>query len=325
MSKSLIKSKSYSFIQDLQLAYADVLEKIFNCYTHDDDGACNHEATAQKTVYTMNDVTVIYQPIGDELWWVENSCVLIMPTKESGITLTKAMFNKAKPLFRIVEEKLIDSVNGFISKYGGWIEPIVEDSTKSSTTFEKITGIFESIHFDEKSGKIKMKWELKTLYDTLSRWWNPVELMNWKYSLPAHQKYYHFKIAKIISTIADVMDENTKNLNKNKTRIMTLKDSTQDYKDTLDTINTINENIEYQENEIKRLRTIISNSHSIQERYIENDDQYIKDWYKRTDHKRESLITYEEAFGIPAKITGKKRNSSEIASSNVINNKKSKN
>jgi hypothetical protein len=41
---------------------------------------------------------LIYQPIGDEPWWVENACILMMPTKESGIKLTKAMFNKAKPL-----------------------------------------------------------------------------------------------------------------------------------------------------------------------------------------------------------------------------------
>ena len=312
-------SKSSSmFLQDLQLAYAEVLERIFNCYTHDDDGGCNHEATAQKGVFTINDVMVIYQPIGDELWWVENSCILMMPSKESGIKLTKAIFNKATPLFREVEKKLIDSVNGFITKYGGWIEPlgrVSEETCEPKLTFNKITGIFAPIDFDEKSGKLKMKWELKTLYETLSRWWNPVELMNWKYTLPAYKRYRFSKYTNIISIIKSKMEENIEILNKNRTRIIALKESTQEYKDTLENIKNKSELIEYQESEIERYTNILNKDHDPEEKYIDCDDEYIAEWYKRPGHNRSTLVTYEDAFGVSESktsrqtesISGKKR------------------
>jgi hypothetical protein len=321
MSKLIKKSKLVEILEDCQLAYAEVLERIFNCYTHDDDGGCNQEATGEKRVFKVNDIMLIYQPMGDEPWWVENACILMMPTKESGIKLTKAMFNKAKPLFDEVEKKLIDSVNGFISKYNGWIEPFGE----SKIDFKKITGIFEPINFDEKSGKIKIKWELKTLYETPSRWWNPVELINWKYSLPRYAVYRENRIRENIKRVEDIIQENLKTALKYKEELYLLKSDDPKYKELSDKIERTNEWISFKTSQIEELEKEIHIPPEPYKNYIDcDDDEYLKEWYSNEGkgHKRSSLVTYEDAFSIAEPLSGKKRGSDE--ESTMTSNKKSK-
>jgi hypothetical protein len=90
-----------------------------------------------------------------------------------------------RPKLHEVEDKLIESYNSYITKYGGWIE----DIPREGLNFERLTSILKPLHYDEKSKKLKIQWSIKYLYDCVSRNWNPLELMNWMYSLPSYKTY----------------------------------------------------------------------------------------------------------------------------------------
>jgi hypothetical protein len=292
------------FVFDLQLAYADVLEKIFNDWTHLDDGACNYESTGKKHSYVVNSVQVIYQPIGTEPCWYDDACVIFTPTKESGITFTKAMYNKAKPLLRECEQKLIDSVNGFITKYGGWIEP----SNDKPLTFKQIVGIVTPLEFDEKYGKLKFKWELKSLYDNLSRYWNPVELMNWKYSLASFQAYNASEIHRDIQDVKSSISGLKQKASEYKVQIAFLDPNSDECKDIQSKMQNAYSWISLQNDNLKVLEESLLKPFPFQEKYIDEDEEYIKDWFKSHGdiYVRKNTISYVDAFP-ELYITGKKR------------------
>jgi hypothetical protein len=302
-------SSCNKFAFDLQLAYADVLEKIFNDWTHLDDGACNYESTGKKHSYVMNSVQVIYQPIGDEPCWYDDACVIFTPTKESGVTFTKAMYNRAKPLLRECEQKLIDSVNGFITKYGAWIE----SSNDNPLTFKQIVGIVTPLDFDEKYGKLKFKWELKSLYDGLSRFWNPVELMNWKYSLASFRVYKIAEIHKDIQDVRNCIAKLRQESSEYKVKITFLKPDTEEYKELERKLQTAYSWISIQNDNLKILDESLVKPFPIQERYIDEEDTHIKSWFgtnEEANHRfgyiRKNLISYKDAFP-ELYIIGKKR------------------
>jgi len=297
------------FAFDLQLAYADVLEKIFNDWTHLDDGACNYESTGKKHFYVMNSVQVIYQPIGTEPCWYDDACVIFTPTKESGITFTKAMYNKAKPLLRECEQKLVDSVNGFIAKYGAWIE----SSNDKPLTFKQIVGIVTPLEFDEKYGKLKFKWELKSLYDNLSRYWNPVELMNWKYSLASFRVYKIAEIHKDIQDVRNCIAKLRQESSEHKLQLDFLNPESEEYKDLQSKMKNAYSWISIQNDNLKVLEESLVKPFPIQERYIDEDDTHIKSWFgtneeanNRPGYIRKNLISYKDAFP-ELYIVGKKR------------------
>jgi hypothetical protein len=317
-------SKSDTFIEDLQVAYADVVENIFNCWTHDDDGGCDYDAVGRKQVYTMNNVLIIYQPIAPGDGWVDDGCILIGFTKESGKKLTAAIWNKAKPLFREVEKKLIDSFNGFVTKYQGWME-VTDDK---ELTFEDLLSIKSPIDFDEKSKMLKMKWNLKVYYETLSRWWNPIELINWKYSLPRYEVYRQANFAKKfketedrIQSKKDTLEELKKKLKfSNGSEVFILKSKIANAEDA---IQCDSENLE-------ELRIIASKPKEKCEKYIDEDEEYIKEWFSKEqsvmgfrgivrNYRRTKLITYEQ--DTPT-LSGKKRKVSEEDSSCAKKSKK---
>ena len=52
------------FLEDIQLAYAEAIDRMTSEWVHDDDGANNHEQTATRKVLNINNnVLLIYQPI----------------------------------------------------------------------------------------------------------------------------------------------------------------------------------------------------------------------------------------------------------------------
>jgi hypothetical protein len=292
------------FIKDLQVAYADVVENIFNCWTHDDDGGCDYDAVGRKQVYTINNVMIIYQPIAPGDGWVDDGCVLIGPTKESGMTLTNAVWKKAKPLFREVEKKMIDSFNSFVTKYQGWME-ITNDEPLS---FNQLLSIKSPIDFDEKSKKLKMKWELKTYCHIISRWWNPVELMNWKYTLPRFEVNRQKIMNDFKKQFEEAIQKTTLDIQELKQKLK-VSDGT-DSINLNEKLSNAEENLVYQNTEFEKLKIRASNLKEPQEQYIDCDEDYIKEWFgtEHYDYKRTKHITYEEAFGVEeGNISGKKR------------------
>lgn len=302
------------FIKDLQVAYADVIENMFNCWTHDDDGACDYDAVGRKQVYTINNVMIIYQPIAPGNGWVDDGCVLIGPTKESGMNLTNAIWKKAKPLFREAEKKMIDSFNSFVTKYQGWME-ITDDGPLS---FNKLLSIKAPIDFDEKSKKLKMKWELKTYCHIISRWWNPVELMNWKYSLPRFEVNRQRIINETKKQFEEAIQKTTLNIEDLKQKLKVSEGSELELLKS--ELSSVEELLTYQTLEVEKLKIKASNPKEPQEQYIDCDEDYIKEWFgteqspslldvrKQYSYRRTRHITYEEAFGIEENnISGKKR------------------
>ena len=191
-------------IDDLQLLYADIITKIFNSWTHLDDDACEEVSIGTKQVWTMNNVKAVYQPIREKgEIMVEEGCVILYPMDKT-VSFSVKLFEKAKPYLKIVEDKLFESYNSYVTKYDGWIE----DVPREGLNFEKLANILKPLHYDEKSKKLKIKWSIKYLYDGVSRDWNPVELMNWMYSLPSYMKYRKDKDAKEIEEIEGYLKAN---------------------------------------------------------------------------------------------------------------------
>jgi hypothetical protein len=297
------------FLQDLQFAYTEVVERIFNSWTHDDDGACNYEATGKKQLLTFNSVQVVYQPIGTEPCWFDDACVLIFPKKDSKHVLTTNIFTKLQPLLETVEEKLMDSFNGFVQKCGDWIEPI---GTKK-ITFKQLTGITESLHFDEKSKKLKMKWQLKSLYAYHTRYWNPVELINWKYSLPAFVRYNEFETVETVKEINKYIQVEMKQGTEYVFQASTLEPESVEYKEITEKIKNLYSWISLHTENVKKLEDSLSKPHELQKNYTnENDDVEItKHWFgdnaaSNTEKIQQMLVSYKDAFP-ERQLSGRKR------------------
>jgi len=304
-----MSKKIDEIVEDIQLAYARCIEGIFNCWTHDDDGGCNYEATGKRQVFTINNLTVIFQPVDPNDGWAEDGVIIMTPTKESGIKLTKAMFTKAKPLLEVVEEKLVDSYNSFVSKYKFWYDA----SSKEKLTFKDMTTMITPIFLDESSStpKIRFKWHLKCTYDSISRWWNPVELINWKQSLPSYKRYRVQKETKNIDTLKKCLED----VLVKKSELLLIPESSlnEEQKNTLTgiewNIQNLNEGIpEYEKKLVMPEPTETA--------YLHEDEEYLLEWIEETGygsckHRKETYgnkvpVSYEEAFPDRPKA-GKKR------------------
>jgi hypothetical protein len=306
MSKS-----TESFLQDLQFAYAEVLERIFNSWTHIDDGGCNYEATGKKQLLTFNSVQVVYQPVGTEPCWFDDAYVIIFPKKDSGNVLTKSVFTKLQPLLETVEEKLIDSFNGFVQKCGDWIEPI----GSKKITFNQMTSISEPLYFDEKSGKLKMKWEIKSLYahQYHSQCWNPVELINWKHSLPAFIRHNEFETLENVKEINKYVQIEMKQGTEDILKASKLNSESVEYKEITEKIKNLYSWISLHTENIKKLEESLSKPYPLQKNYTnENDDvETTKHWFgentaSNTEKIQQILISYKDAFP-ERQLSGRKR------------------
>jgi hypothetical protein len=300
---------SKEIFEDIQLAYARCIEGIFNCWTHDDDGGCNYEATGKRQVFTMNNLTVIFQPVDPNDGWAEDGVIIMTPTKESGIKLTKAIFNKAKPLLETVEEKLVDSYNSFVSKYKFWYDA----NSKEKLTFKDMTDMITPIFLDESSStpKIRFKWHLKCTYDSISRWWHPVELINWKQSLSAYKRYRTQKITKEIDEIKKSIEDTLLK----KEKLLQIPEESFDLNDeahlrsAIYHIKNMNEQAVYHQERLLEAEPEEKN-------YIDTDEEYLLEWieedgYGSRKHRKEIYgnklpVSYEEAFPDRPKA-GKKR------------------
>jgi hypothetical protein len=224
-----------SVCEDIQISYAKVFDSIFNKWVHDDDGANNHFQCQVKQTKKMNSVYIIYQPIGNDDTWFDDACVLIIPTKESGIKLTEEIFKELNPYLEQVENKLIDSINSFITKYGIWMEPLKSEGLKS---FKDIVGILEPLHLEK--GKLKMKYKIKNFFSSPTMHWRPVELVKWMYNLPAYKKYRAPKLEKNISLfeeyiekVKDILKDLEENVDTNSYQISQRKQQIEEYRDII--------------------------------------------------------------------------------------------
>jgi hypothetical protein len=281
-------------LEDLQALYADIITKMFNSWTRLDDDACEYVSIGTKQVWTMNSLTAIYQPVREKgktlVQSTEEGCVVIYPNKEfeninKDISLVKDIFDKAQPLLRIVENKLFESYNSYITKYGGWIE----DVSRDDMNINRLLNLIKPLHFDEKSNKIKIKWTIKYLYDGVSRNWNPVELMNWMYSLPSYISYRKSRDLKDIQEIIGFLDNSL-------SKPLEERDLTN----------------EQTKNIINRLKEKLTNPIPLETEYNEGyDDEYIK----------EKVYKGFKLIGEP--LSGSKRKSDD-ESNDVNSSKKSK-
>jgi hypothetical protein len=168
------------FLEDIQLAYAEAIDRMTSEWVHDDDGANNHEQTGTRKVLNINNnVLLIYQPIGKDECWYDDAMIIITPTKECKFKITEEIFNKVLPMLQVPENKFIESYNQFVSDFGRWITDF------SGKTFKSLLGIDKEIHYD--SGKLKIKYDIGNYIDGIYRWSGKI-LREWIYSLPAYER-----------------------------------------------------------------------------------------------------------------------------------------
>jgi hypothetical protein len=300
------------FLEDLQFAYSKVLIAMFTHLTHYDDGGCDYDQVGYKKTFIYNSVLVIYQPIDPSNGWIEDGCILMMPTKESGIKITQAIATKSRELFNEVETKFIDSYNGFVSKYGHWIEQI-----QGSKTFQKITGILQPIHFD---GKIfKMKWHIKALWEGPTYRWNPKELINWMNTLSSCKKYRTMKTNESIEKIEEAMEEAQKKVDEYLLKMGELC-KIQKFVDVKDekvklakAINELEEDIGNFSKHIREMQESLEVP-EMEKEYIDDEEERLPAWYiEKSEHHCDKqtmiakVVSYNEAFPERASLSGKKR------------------
>jgi hypothetical protein len=307
-----MSAKHKIFLEDLQFAYAKVLAMLYHTLVHDDDGGCDWDQVGYKKTFTFNNVLVIYQPIGKE-GWIEDGCLLFMPTKESGMTITEAFFKKNKSVFEEVENKFIDSYNGFVSKYNHWIEDTVS-MARQSHTFQSITDITQPLCFE--NGKLKMKWTIKALWEGPRYRWYAKELMSWTKNLPAYVRYAEKKTQDYKLKMKPQLDILEEELKTKQVKLDELQ-KTQKFVDMSKEIDEIQKEIK----ELNESKTLIETySYGKQEKveYIEDEDEdELKTWYEEQKTKpfylqlgaekmAASVVSYAQAF--PERIVaGKKR------------------
>lgn len=301
--------KHQMFIEDLQLAYAKILAMLYHTLVHDDDGGCDWDQVGQKQTLTFNNIFVIYQPIGNE-GWIEDGCLLFMPTKESGMKITEAFFKKHVNVFEEVENKFIDSYNGYVSKYNHWIE----DTTHMKQTFHSIVGITQPLCFE--NGKLKMKWTIKALWEGPRYRWYAKELIVWTKTLPAYTRYIEKKTQDYKMKLQSQLDTIDNEIKAKQVKLEEFQ-KVQNFVDMSKEINEVEE-------EIKRLndsKSIIEGYtyHEYEKlEYIEDEDEEeLKTWYEEqktkpyylqlgSDKMIANIITYTKAFP-DRKVAGKKR------------------
>ena len=280
-----------TIFEDIQIAYAKTLDSIFSKWVHDDDGANNYYQCQIKKTKKMNSVQLIYQPIGSPDDYIDTACVLIVPTKECEIKFTEELFQEAKVYLDKVEEKLIDSINIFITKYGGWMEPL-----GSKRSLHDILGILEPLHLEK--GKLKMKYEIKNFFSGPTMRWRPVDLVRWMYSLPAYHKYRKPKLEKKIETL-------TENIEKSEETIKDLEEELEVAYNQLHHL-SVQENIQKWKEHIEYIQNIISKYqkelHSdcdisvIRDVKYHYDEEIYEDWFKGHGDYQTNAILYKEAF-----------------------------
>jgi hypothetical protein len=333
-------SKIELFIQDAQLAYAKAISNLFNCWVHDEDGGCDYDAIGYKQVVIVNSALLIYQPMGKPgEGWIDNGSILIMPTKESGIKLNDALVNKLKPFFEEVDNKLVDSYNGHVKKFGYWIENLKTGGSKTDKPdFKKITGIFDTIKFDK--GILKFKWLIKVLWNGPCSYWYPIELINWFKQLPAYErfKYERYRINK--KKLEERIEESMQKIRRMEADVKTLGE-TPDLEDLEIKVEELHHSIErekmYAHSVDVSLQDLINTRDEPEPslRAYTEDDEYVVEWYKENENGDKKVrcygecskdmiaseITYSHAFPerIPEPISGKKRKANN---DNVSPNKK---
>jgi hypothetical protein len=276
--------------EDIQIAYAKTLDSIFSKWVHDDDGANNYFQCQVKKTKKMNSVQLIYQPIGSPDDYLDTACVLIVPTKECGVKFTEEVFQEAKPYLDKVEEKLIDSINIFITKYGGWMESF------GSKSFKDILRILEPLHLEK--GKLKMKYEIKNFFSGPTMRWRPVDLVSWMYSLPAYHRYRTPKLEKNIN----VLNENIEKSNE------TIKDLEEELEVAFNQLHNLSiveniqkwkEHIEYIQNRIEKYQKEIHSECDIsvlRDVKYDYDEAIYEDWFSGHGDYQTAAILYKEAF-----------------------------
>jgi hypothetical protein len=311
-----MSAKHKKFLEDLQFAYAKVLAMLYHTLVHNDDGGCDWEQVGQKKTFTFNNVLVIYQPIGKE-GWIEDGCLLFMPAKESGMTITEAFFKKNKTVFEEAENKFIDSYNGFVSKYGHWIEDTVS-MNRQSHTFQSIVDITQPLCFE--NGKLKMKWTIKALWEGPRYRWYAKELMSWTKTLPAYTRYCEMKTQNYKLKMQPQLDSMNDELKVKQVKLDELQ-KTQKFVDMKEEIDEIQKEIK----ELHESKTLIETysyyeSYGKQEKseYIEDEDEEeLKLWYEEQKTKPfylqmnsekmlANVLSYDTAFP-ERKVVGKKR------------------
>ena len=324
--KAAKPTKVEIFLRDLQYAYAKAMKNIFDCWVHDDDGGCDYDAVGYRQTVTYNNILVIYQPMGKADEWREDGAILLMPTKESGFEITAAIVAKAKPLFEEVENKVIDSYNGFVRKFGHWIQPTVKAGLTGpgDMDFHKITGIFDPIRFDK--GVLKFKWHIKALWNGPLYRWHPVELIQWYHTLPAHIEYCKVKHEKLVADLIPTIQEMKLNLDAQETEVISVKISEERKKELLESI----ENTKYY---ITQKELVLESSEktftapSPTDNYTDDDESYLFEWYEEnktgsgkkgylndpSDCMIAKEVSYEDAFPLrfPKPVAGKKRGAEE--------------
>ena len=279
--------------EDIQIVYAKTLDSIFSKWVHDDDGTNNYYQCQIKKTKKMNSVYLIYQPIGSPDDYLEDACVLISPTKESGVKFTEELFQEVKPYLDKVEEKFIDSVNIFITKYGGWMEPLGFKDLKS---FKDILGILEPLHLEK--GKLKMKYTIKDFFPGPTMHWRPVDLVCWMYSLPAYHQYIKPKLEKKIETL-------TENIEKSNETIKGLEDELEvafnqlHHLSITENIQKWKEHIEYAQNNIEKYQKEICSECDVsilRDVKYNYDEEIYEDWFSGHCDYKTNTILYREAF-----------------------------
>jgi hypothetical protein len=310
-----MSAKHKIFLENLQFAYAKVLGMLYHTLVHNDDGGCDWEQVGSKKTYTFNNIIVIYQPIGKE-GWIEDGCLLFMPTKESDMTITEAFFKKNKTVFEEVENKFIDSYNGYVSKYGYWIEDTVS-MTRKSHTFQSITDITQPLCFE--NGKLKMKWTIKALWEGPRYRWYAKELIVWMKTLSAYTRYIEKKTQdyKIkLKSQLDTLDE------EKKMKQVKLEELQKAHK-SVDTTKEIEE-VQKEMNSINETKSIIEaysyHEYEKLEYFEDEDEEELKTWYEEQKTKPfylqlgaekmiASVVSYNQAF--PERIVAGKKRSRE--------------
>ena len=283
-----------TIFEDIQIAYAKILDSIFSKWVHDDDGANNYHQCQIKKTKKMNNIYLIYQPIGSPDEYLEDACVLISPTKECEVKFTEEVFQEVKVYLDKVEEKFIDSINIFITKYGGWMEPL--KSLDSKRSFKDILGILEPLHLEK--GKLKMKYQIKDFFSGPTMRWRPVDLVCWMYSLPAYHQYRKPKLEKKIETL-------TENIEKSKETIKDLEDELEIAFNQLHNLSVKGkiqkwkEHIDYIENRIEKYQKEIRSECDIS--IIRNvkynyDEEIYENWFSGHADYHTNAILYKEAF-----------------------------
>jgi len=310
-----MSAKHKLFLEDLQFAYAKVLAMLYHTLVLDDDGGCDWDQVGYKKTFTFNNVLVIYQPIGKE-GWIEDGCLLFMPTKESGMTITEALFTKNKSIFEEAENKFIDSYNGFVSKYGHWIEDTI-GMIRNNFTFQSITGITQPLYFE--NGKLKMKWTIKALWEGPRYRWYAKELISWTKTLSAYVRYCEMKTKNYKLKMQPQLEIMNDELKVKQVKLEELH-KTQKFVDMTKEIEEIQKDIK----DLKESKSVME-AYSYHEHekleYIEDENEdELKLWYQEQKEKpfylqlgaekmTASIVSYNQAF--PERIVAGKKRSRE--------------